>query len=115
LKNSIENASEVCVALKNVKFSEFNYLNMNWSSLIVLILLLYHTSMSAALILDGSIETNEFFHFVTRFAFLKSEKHQKSHYGYVFGNITSDSFPKDRHITFAVLDRRHFLEFYGNR
>lgn len=89
---------------------------MKTRSLIVLILLLYHVTTSVALILDGKFETNKFFKFVSKFGFIKSEKHEHPTYGYIYGNITSEeTFPKDVSVTFAVLDRHHFLEFYGNR
>ncbi|KAJ6647551.1 Transmembrane protein, partial [Pseudolycoriella hygida] len=58
---------------------------------------------------------NEFFKFIVKFGFQKTERHsQRDSFGYIFGNITSkDSFPVP--ITFAVLDKYSFLEYYGNR
>jgi hypothetical protein len=88
---------------------------MKLLSLLVLLIFSITTS-SRALILEGEFKTgSEFFKFVKKFGFVKSEK-TKNSYGYLFGNITSDSdFPQDVSVTFAVLDFHHFLEFYSNR
>lgn len=70
-----------------------------------------------ALIINGEFNTADFFLFVRKFGFVKSEKHKTS-YGYIFGNITlssDEAFVKDASVTFAVLDFHHFLEFYSNR
>lgn len=65
--------------------------------------------------ISGTFNTKEFFRFLIKFGFQKTDRHrQKDSYGYIFGNITSKSdftIP----ITLAVLDRGHFLEYYGNR
>lgn len=65
--------------------------------------------------ISGTFRVNEFFKFIVKFGFQKTERHsQKDSFGYIYGNITSkDSFPV--HITFAVLDKTSFLEYYGNR
>lgn len=64
--------------------------------------------------LSGTFRMNEFFKFIVKFGFQKTEHSQKDSFGYIFGNITSkDSFPVP--ITFAVLDKYSFLEYYGNR
>ncbi|KAG4077941.1 hypothetical protein HA402_013441 [Bradysia odoriphaga] len=65
--------------------------------------------------LSGTFRTNDFFKFIVKFGFQKTERHpQKDSFGYIFGNITSrDSFPVP--VTFAVLDKYSFLEYYGNR
>lgn len=65
--------------------------------------------------ISGTFNTKEFFRFLIKFGFQKTDRHrQKDSYGYIFGNVTSKSdftIP----ITLAVLDRGHFLEYYGNR
>ncbi|KAF5282263.1 hypothetical protein FQR65_LT14395 [Abscondita terminalis] len=65
--------------------------------------------------LKGKFKSNEFFKFLVKFGFQKTDIHQKeSTHGYIFGNITSkQNFPVQ--ITFAVLDRSYFLEYYQNR
>lgn len=67
--------------------------------------------------INGKFHMNEFFKFIVKFGFQKTERHsQKDSYGYIYGNITSkDSFPDNVKITFAVLDKYSFLEYYGNR
>jgi hypothetical protein len=84
-------------------------------SLIVLNVLALLSS-SVAVTIEGHFDTSEFFLFLNKFGFLKTEKttEQKASFGYIFGNITAhDDFPGT--VTLAVLDRHHFLEFYGNR
>lgn len=88
---------------------------MNRRSLIVLNCLALLAS-SVAVTIEGQFDTSDFFLFLNKFGFLKTEKtvEQKSSYGYIFGNITGrNDFPGT--LTLAVLDRHHFLEFYGNR
>lgn len=63
----------------------------------------------------GQFSTQEFFKFLVKFGFQKTDIHyQKETYGYIFGNITSNGQFKYP-ITFAVLDRRHFIHYYKNR
>lgn len=88
---------------------------MSFRSLIVLNILSLLSS-SLALTIEGQFDTSDFFLFLNKFGFIKTEKtsEQKASFGYIFGNITStDDFPGQ--FTLAVLDRHHFLEFYGNR
>ncbi|XP_028134814.1 transmembrane protein 145 [Diabrotica virgifera virgifera] len=65
--------------------------------------------------LKGTFKSDEFFKFLIKFGFQKTDQHQaESSHGYIFGNITSKqkfSVP----ITFAVLDRQYFLDYYKNR
>ncbi|KAG5678792.1 hypothetical protein PVAND_008427 [Polypedilum vanderplanki] len=90
---------------------------------LIVLILFYQVVISKSLILDGSYVTSEFYKFVVKFGFIKTEKHQLtskvtsdlSDFGYIYGNISGDDFPKDVTVTLAVLDRHHFLEFYGNR
>lgn len=65
--------------------------------------------------IQGAFRTTDFFSFLIKFGFQKTDKHHpKETHGYIFGNITSKhNFTVP--ITFAVLDRNHFLEYYGNR
>lgn len=65
--------------------------------------------------LRGSFKSNEFFRFLIKFGFQKTDRHQrKLTHGYIFGNVTSRHQPQVP-ITLAVLDRSYFLEFYKNR
>lgn len=70
---------------------------------------------SSAVHIKGTFSTDEFFKFLAKFGFQKTDIHyQKETYGYIFGNITSNvefKFP----ITFAVLDSRHFIHYYQSR
>ncbi|PZC83687.1 transmembrane protein 145 [Helicoverpa armigera] len=65
--------------------------------------------------IKGEFSTDEFFKFLVKFGFQKTDIHfQKETYGYIFGNLTANvqfKYP----ITFAVLDRGHFLHYYKNR
>lgn len=68
-----------------------------------------------ALRVQGQFSTHEFFKFLVKFGFQKTDIHyQKETYGYIFGNITSkEHFTHP--ITFVVLDREHFVQYYENR
>lgn len=65
--------------------------------------------------LQGKFRTDEFFKFLVKFGFQKTERHEReTTHGYIFGNITARhnfSVP----VTLAVLDRSLFLEYYENR
>lgn len=65
--------------------------------------------------LKGTFKTNEFFKFLIKFGFQKTDPHQpEATHGYIFGNITTRSqLPVP--ITFAVLDRSYFVNYYSNR
>lgn len=65
--------------------------------------------------LKGTFKNNEFFKFLVKFGFQKTDRHQRElTHGYIFGNITSK---QNFHVpvTFAVLDRSHFVQYYQNR
>lgn len=65
--------------------------------------------------IKGEFSTNDFFKFLVKFGFQKTDIHyQKETYGYIFGNITAN-VPFKYPITFAVLDRGHFLHYYKSR
>ncbi|KAJ8936129.1 hypothetical protein NQ318_022211 [Aromia moschata] len=65
--------------------------------------------------LKGTFKSNEFFNFLIKFGSQKTDRHQaKATHGYIFGNISSNHQFSER-ITFAVLDRPYFLEYYNNR
>ncbi len=78
---------------------------------------------SECLRLTGTLEPSQtFFYFLVKFGFQKTEILDKdATQGYIYGNVTfklSDSNKTDPehngHVTFAVLDRANFLEYYGN-
>lgn len=86
----------------------------------VLCLLLPHpfannVSVRAAHITGTFQPQHEFFHFVIKFGFQRTERHaQSDSFGYIYGNITSpDRF--DVPLQLVVLDHEKFLDFYGNR
>lgn len=62
----------------------------------------------------GTFKSNDFFKFLVKFGFQKTDRHQKDTHGYIFGNITSN-YPFSVPVTFAVLDTAHFLGYYENR
>lgn len=65
--------------------------------------------------IKGEFSTNEFFKFLAKYGFQKTDIHyQKETYGYILGNLTSN-FVFKYPITFAVLDRRHFIHYYKSR
>lgn len=78
----------------------------------LLIIVCFHSIYGTHI--TGTFKSNEFFKFLLKFGFQKTDRHQKDTHGYIFGNITA-KHPLSQPITFAVLDRSHFLEYYGNK
>ena len=65
--------------------------------------------------LQGTWKTSEFFKFLSKFGFQKTDLHHgKETEGYIFGNITTRA-NSSYYVTLAVLNRGYFLEYYGNR
>lgn len=65
--------------------------------------------------LKGTFETKDFFKFLIKFGFQKTDGHSPdTTHGFIYGNVTSRhnySMP----VTLAVLDRSYFLDYYKNR
>ena len=62
----------------------------------------------------GTWRTTQFFHFLAKFGFQKTNlKNRVDTQGYIYGNVTSRGNVTHL-VTFAVLDRGFFLEYYGN-
>lgn len=68
--------------------------------------------------LSGKWNTDDFFLFLTKFGFQKTESddHQNT-LGFIYGNITSPSYITSvKHkATFLVVDRPYFLDYYRQR
>ncbi|XP_060520266.1 integral membrane protein GPR180 [Cylas formicarius] len=65
--------------------------------------------------LKGTFNSRDFFKFLIKFGFQKTDRHQPEvSHGYIFGNITSKT-DFNVPITFAVLARSYFLDYYDNR
>ncbi|GLH09158.1 Integral membrane protein GPR180 [Gryllus bimaculatus] len=65
--------------------------------------------------ITGTWNTKDFFKFLVKFGVQKTNmRNQRDSSGYIFGNITS-KVNSSKYVTFAVLDRGYFLEYYGNR
>lgn len=82
--------------------------------LCVLLWLLLRPDYAHATHITGTFNTREFFRFLIKFGFQKTDRHRLDSYGYIFGNVTARS-DFDSPITLAILDRGNFLEYYGNR
>ncbi|XP_066992401.2 integral membrane protein GPR180 [Anabrus simplex] len=81
----------------------------------VLVLLTVNTECVNGSHITGTWNTKDFFMFLVKFGFQKTDMHNtRDSSGYIFGNITSKS-NLSKPVTFAVLDRGYFLEYYGNR
>nr|CAG4646152.1 EOG090X03T7 [Macrothrix elegans] len=64
--------------------------------------------------ITGTWHTSDFFHFLAKFGFQKTNLKDRSQtQGYIYGNITSKT-NASHYVTLAVLDRGYFLEYYGN-
>lgn len=82
---------------------------------IIVILSVQLINYNSATHITGTFNPDDFFKFIVKFGFQKTERHsQRDSFGYIYGNITSrDNYPVP--ITFAVLDKLNFLQYYGNR
>lgn len=68
--------------------------------------------------LQGTFKTHHFFKFLAKFGFQKTDLHDYNTLGHIFGNITFRSLKESnskRFGTLLVVDKQHFLEYYGNR
>ena len=81
----------------------------------ILCFLLLSVHQSSSLHLKGTWHTHEFFRFLAKFGFQKTNLLDKLNtQGYIYGNITtSDNVTTD--LTFVVVDSEYSLEYYGNR
>nr|XP_037274267.1 LOW QUALITY PROTEIN: integral membrane protein GPR180-like [Rhipicephalus microplus] len=82
--------------------------------------LLAATAWSAqCLHLRGTFRTGQFFTFLAKFGFKKTDRHDHENtLGYIYGNVTATSAAKGdltHRGTLVVADRDNFLAFYGNR
>lgn len=78
--------------------------------------LLYYLCLNVeSLHLKGDFNTSDFFKFLAKFGFQKTAK-RVNNLGFIYGNITSQSYSTAKHrATFVVVDRQYFLDYYGNR
>lgn len=82
----------------------------------LLALVIILPQLNSATRITGTYKTDEFFRFLNKFGFQKTDKHsQKDSFGYIFGNITSNDDLKNHFVTLTVLDKYNFMEFYENR
>ncbi|KAF4523813.1 hypothetical protein B566_EDAN008048 [Ephemera danica] len=97
-----------------VKMSVLNINIFTFKIMIVFCVLITSKSSNGAH-LSGTWNTSDFFKFIVKFGIQKANRHNpKDSLGYIYGNITSKTNFSNP-ITFAVLDRGYFLEYYGNR
>ena len=99
---------------------------------LLLLLLVCESEPVAALRVSGTYKSSEFFSFLAKFGFQKTQVRDKNAtQGFIFGNITARAAGTDaagngtnsslpstalaNGVILAVLDRGYFLEFYGNR
>ncbi|KFM77747.1 hypothetical protein X975_04533, partial [Stegodyphus mimosarum] len=68
--------------------------------------------------LTGNWNTGQFFKFLAKFGFQKTDNHDHINtLGFIYGNITSQGYDASvKHkATFVVVDRQNFLDFYRQR
>lgn len=83
--------------------------------LAVLLVLFYAVTCVRCLHLKGTWRTSDFFIFLSKFGFQKTNIHHKTDtQGYIYGNITSKDNITDV-ATLVVVDREYFLGYYHNR
>lgn len=80
-------------------------------------LLCYSFCGIESLHLKGTFNTGDFFVFLAKFGFQKTDEHDlKNTLGYIYGNITCQDYNTVKHkATFVVVDRQYFLEYYRKR
>lgn len=81
-------------------------------------LLLCFLCTTNCLHLTGKWNTEDFFLFVTKFGFQKTETYDHTNtLGFIYGNITSPGYVTSiKHkATFVVVDRPYFLDYYKQR
>lgn len=85
------------------------------SNVLLFVILIDSIVLHNATHITGTFRTSEFFKFLAKFGFQKTERHsQRDSFGYIYGNITSkEQFPVP--ITFAVLDKHNFEPLYASR
>ena len=71
-------------------------------------------NLSESLRVSGTFNTRDFFQFIAKFGFQKTEIRTKEN-GYIYGNVSSSGGNSSVRVSLAVLDRGYFLEYYGNR
>ncbi|KAB7501553.1 Integral membrane protein [Armadillidium nasatum] len=91
-----------------------------YNSFNIIILILSFLNKSGALHTTGVWKSkDEFFHFITKFGFQKTNQHElEASEGYIFGNITSllkSNSHSQIYGTLALLPRQFFVPFYKNR
>ncbi|RXG73271.1 Integral membrane protein [Armadillidium vulgare] len=91
-----------------------------YNSFNIIILILSFVNKSSALHTTGVWKSkDEFFHFITKFGFQKTNQHElEASEGYIFGNITSllkSNSHSQIYGTLVLLPRQFFVPFYKNR
>lgn len=62
--------------------------------------------------LKGSWSSQDFFLFVLKFGFQKTDSHDPSSSGFIYGNITTDNSKLNKSAAFVVFDYDDFYNFY---
>lgn len=64
----------------------------------------------------GTWKTEDFFLFLVKFGFQKTDLHNPYSSGYIYGNMTTDANLKsNKTATFVVLDNENFNDYYHHR
>lgn len=79
---------------------------------IIILLFYYLFSCVKCLHLKGNFNTGDFFIFLAKFGFQKTDNHDHINtLGFIYGNISSQQVVKHK-ATFVVVDRQYFLDYY---
>lgn len=74
----------------------------------------YFVSSVKCLHIKGTWDTSDFFLFLTRFGFQKTDPGMLDDtQGFIYGNITSSS-KLDSYFNLVLVDSEYFMEYYGN-
>ena len=90
--------------------------------LLQIVIYLSLLEQNRAIHIKGTFKTNEFFKFIGRFGFQKTDVHnEEPTKGYIYGNISlisnvaNKTIPIDSLVTLAVLDYNYFIDYYNMR
>lgn len=65
--------------------------------------------------IKGTWKSEDFFLFLVKFGFQKTDLHNPYSSGYIYGNVTTDNYKSNKTATFVVLEDDDFVDYYRYR
>lgn len=88
---------------------------MKLTFLIFFVIIFLNSDQILGLHLVGEWNTTDFYKFLVKFGFQKTDIHDKKTQGYIYGNVTVEGVEDTTEVSLVVLDSEYFLEFLNNR